>query len=75
MKLFKYWQLLVYLGSLLVGVGITLAAVSDGKTERNELKVRVLKLESDREVLVRIDERNRNIVERLDRMERKLDAR
>lgn len=71
----KYWQLMVYLGSLMVGVGITLGAVQQGKDAQRKMEVRIERLEEDRQVLVRIDERTKNIVERLDRIERVGDVR
>jgi hypothetical protein len=67
----KYWQILASLLSLAVGVGIAVATIRS-QAEVTQLVIRrVDRLElndsSSRVLLERIDERTKNIIDRLDR--------
>ena len=76
----KYWQMLVYLLSLAMGVGVTLASIrshSEAIQQQAEAikrtNERIDRLEGNdldsRVLLGRIDERTANILDRLKRLE------
>lgn len=96
-RVLRHWQMVVYIATVLVGVGITIGNIRQSEARVSELASRVLQIESgspiarealkhaeelerrlrimeDREassrvMLERIDERVRNILDRLNRDE------